>query len=64
MLISSSLWQNLQGEFSPFKVEFSIFIERDFELPGWPIINIGILFMRQTKELKTFSIKAELYAIF
>jgi len=35
-------------------------IESDFELPGLPIIKIGILFIRQTKEVNIFSIKAEL----
>jgi hypothetical protein len=64
MLISGSFWQNKAFEFSPRRFELSILIDSDFELPGLPIIRIGILFIKQTNEVKTFSIKAELYAIF
>jgi len=48
----------------PFKFESSIFMEMDFELPGFPIMRMGILFIKHMRVAKRFSIKAALYAIF
>jgi len=39
-------------------------MDRDFELPGLPMIRMGILFIKQTSDVNMFSIKAELKAIF
>jgi len=51
-------------ELSPLRLEFNILIDKDFELPGLPIIKIGILFITQTRDENTFSINAGLRAIF
>jgi hypothetical protein len=60
MLIYGRFLQKRAVEFSPLRLELSILIDNDFELPGLPIIKTGILFIRQTNEVNTFSIKAEL----
>lgn len=54
---------NSESELLPFKFEARILIERDLELPGLPIIKMGILFIIQTKVVKVFSIRAVLIAI-
>ena len=46
------------------RFDAKIFTERDLELPGFPIIRIGILFMIQANVVKVFSFKAKFYAIF
>jgi hypothetical protein len=47
----------------PLRFEANRFTESDFELPGLPIIRMGILFMRQTNAVKVFYFKAEFIAI-
>jgi hypothetical protein len=39
-------------------------MHRDLELPGLPMIRIGILFMMHTKLVNKLSMSAELNAIF
>ena len=51
-------------EFTPLKFDAIILIDKDLELPGLPIISIGILFIKHTKVVKTFSLKAKFIAIF
>jgi hypothetical protein len=58
MFISGKCLQKEFIEFAPLKLDFSIFIDKDFELPGFPIIKIGILFIKQTKDVNIFSINA------
>jgi len=42
----------------PLKFDARIWTERDLELPGFPIIIIGILFMMHTNAVKTFYLSA------
>jgi len=55
--------QNLESEFKPLKFELIILMDKDFELPGLPMIRIGILFIKQTKVVKTFYLSEKLMAI-
>jgi hypothetical protein len=48
---------------APLRFEANKFTESDFELPGLPIIKIGILFIIQTKVVNVFSFKAEFLAM-
>ena len=43
--------------------EANKFTESDLELPGLPIIKMGILFIIQTKVVNVFSFKAEFLAM-
>lgn len=36
------------------RLEASVLTDNDLELPGLPMMSIGILFMRQTKVVKMF----------
>lgn len=46
------------------KFESIILTDNDFELPGLPIIKIGILLFKQTIVANKFYIRAEFRAIF
>lgn len=48
----------------PLRFELIIRIDKDLEFPGLPIIRIGILFIIQTKVVKTFSRSEKLTATF
>jgi hypothetical protein len=64
MMLSSGNWrQNLDSEFNPLKLELIILMERDLELPGLPMMRMGILFIRQTKVVNTFYLSEKLMAI-
>lgn len=63
MFSSGKFWQNLDSEFYPLRFELIILIERDLELPGFPIIKIGILFIKQIKVVNTFYLREKLIAI-
>ena len=56
--------QNYESEFSPFKLDTIVLIDNDFEFPGFPIIKIGILFIKQAKRVNIFSLREKLVAIF
>jgi hypothetical protein len=64
ILISGNCLQKALEEFSPLRLEFNILMDRDLELPGLPMIRMGILFIKQTSDVNIFSIRAELKAIF
>jgi hypothetical protein len=64
ILIRGYFLQKVLCELYPLRLEQSIFMDSDFELPGFPIIKMGILFWMQTKLVNRLSIKAELKAIF
>jgi hypothetical protein len=64
IFISGNFLQNYFYELLPLKLEINILIESDLELPGLPMMRMGILFMMQTIEVKIFSIRAELKAMF
>lgn len=63
ILNSGNCWQKLDSEFKPLKLELIILIERDFELPGFPMIKMGILFIKHTKVVNTFYLSEKLIAI-
>lgn len=63
MLSYGNLWQNLDSEFYPLRLELIMRIESDLELPGLPIIRIGILFIKQTNVVNTFYLSEKLIAI-
>jgi len=62
MLISGYFLHISISELLPFKFDARIRIDRDLELPGLPMMSMGILFMMQTKEVKVFSLRAVLIA--
>ena len=64
IFISGNCLKNAVVEFSPLKFEFNILMDSNFELPELPMIRIGILFIKQTRDANIFSIKVELKAIF
>jgi len=64
MLIYGYFLQIYVLEPVPSKFDAKMFTDRDLELPGFPIIKIGILFIIQTKVVKIFSFRAEFSAIF
>lgn len=53
----------MDSEFNPLKLELIILMERDLELPGLPMMRMGILFIRQTKVVNTFYLSEKLMAI-
>ena len=55
--------QNLDSEFKPLKLELIILIDNDLELPGLPMIKMGILFIKQTSVVKTFYLSEKFIAI-
>ena len=63
MLSSGNFLQNYDSELLPLKFELIILIDSDFELPGLPIIKIGILFMIHIRVVKTFYRSEKLIAI-
>jgi len=64
IFIYGNCLQKALVEYYPLRLEFSILIANDFELPGFPIMRIGILFIKQTRDVNMFYIRAELKAIF
>lgn len=63
ILSSGKSLQNFDSEFKPLKLELIILIDNDLELPGLPMIKIGILFIKQTSVVKTFYLSEKLIAI-
>ncbi len=63
-MIAGNCLQNYDLEVYPLKFESIILTDNDFELPGLPIIKIGILLFKQTIVANKFYIRAELRAIF
>jgi hypothetical protein len=57
-LIAGKFLQNYDYDSFPLRFESNILIEMDLELPGFPIMRIGILLMRQIRVEKRFYIKA------
>jgi hypothetical protein len=64
MLIASNCRQNYEADLLPFRFESTMRTERDFELPGLPIMRKGMRLLRQTIAANRFSIRAALKAIF
>jgi hypothetical protein len=64
MLNSGNYWHILLFEFFPFKFDYKILTDKDFEFPGWPTIKTGILLIKQIRVTKIFYFNALFMAIF